>query len=125
MSAKRKSGRSGGRSGGRAGRLRRGPGVFLHRVLRALRALAAAFRTAGPSGGAHRTGPGRGRSVLAPGGRTAWHRPNPWPFCPGCRHRVAALCEKGCGMCPGCCPGHRDDKPEGGDQSGMHAWGDR
>ncbi|GAA2855532.1 hypothetical protein GCM10010472_11040 [Pseudonocardia halophobica] len=78
-------------------------GVFLHRIVRALRALFRAFRTSGP--GRTRTG----TSALSPRSRT---RRNPWPYCPACHRRVAGLCERGCGVCPVCCPGH-DDTPEG------------
>lgn len=79
------------------------PGEWFHRIIRAIRALFRAFRTSGP--GSHRTGPGR--PTMAPRGRTAWDRPNPWPRCVACHRHVAALCKKGCGVCPSCCPGDR------------------
>jgi hypothetical protein len=43
------------------------------------------------------------------GSRTSSHRRPAAPRCAGCRHFVPGLCEQGCGYCPLCCPGHRQE----------------
>jgi hypothetical protein len=73
-------------------------GVWFHRIIRAFRSLVRAFRTSGPG---HRTAD----RALTPNGRTAWHRPNPWPRCVACHRHVVALCPESCGVCPSCCSG--------------------
>lgn len=89
------------------------PAVFLHRVIRAVRALIEAFRTSG-SGGAHRPGPGKAGLEHKPNGRGG-PRPTVWPWCTSCSRRVAALCEMECGVCSACCQGHPHHQPHQAD----------
>lgn len=56
-------------------------------------------------GGRHRSGSRQLSSRRAPTRR----RPPTNPRCDGCQRFVSGLCEKGCGFCPGCCPGHKKE----------------
>lgn len=58
-----------------------------------------------------------GAGAKRAGGTRRGSRRTP-PRCDACTQFVTAMCPEGCGVCPACCPGHRQSRDGGGEQDG-------